>query len=109
MYTTLIVRFSEIGTKGKNRSFFEKKLTENIRIALRDVAEAKVKRIDGRILIECTDPDSVPTAIKRLQDVYGIISISPVATTTHDFDDIKQLALTELRRLQEKKQIRTFK
>ena len=37
MYDLLLVRYGEIGTKGKNRRMFEQRLQTNIEAALKDL------------------------------------------------------------------------
>lgn len=55
-----LVHYHEIGLKGKNRIFFEKRLENNLNDALAIISEGIfMKRISGRILIEI--PDDVNT------------------------------------------------
>jgi len=51
----VVIHYSEIGTKGKNRKDFENKLVTNIQNKLKGLS-FKVKRIYGRIILE-TDLD----------------------------------------------------
>lgn len=52
-----LVHYHEIGLKGKNRSFFEKKLEQNIKKVLdaNGVEDFSLRRISGRILIELSN------------------------------------------------------
>ena len=52
MFNSIIIHYGEIGIKGKNRSFFEKKLVDNLRWSLKNSDIISVKRISGRIIIE---------------------------------------------------------
>ena len=48
----IVVHYSDIATKGKNRSFFERKLMQNIKNSLVDSDFDIVYRLYGRIIIE---------------------------------------------------------
>ena len=47
---TLLIRYDEIGLKGRNRRHFENQLVKNIRRALRGIHNIKINKIHGRIL-----------------------------------------------------------
>lgn len=70
MHQTLLVRYAEIGIKGKNRSLFENRLVDNMRACLKSQGmSAEIERRFGRILVRATDtPD--------LSKVFGIASYS---------------------------------
>ena len=51
MEKLFLVHYGEIGLKGKNRSFFEKKLAQNIKLSLKGMGCAEVRRIYGRLLV----------------------------------------------------------
>lgn len=53
----ILVHYHEIGLKGKNRSYFEKRLVDNIRDCLhfQNITNFEIKRISGRILILLSD------------------------------------------------------
>jgi len=92
---SILVRFGEIGLKGKNRSFFERKLVNNIRTILKEneVSFDKILRISGRFIILTDDRK----AIDALKYVFGIVSYSPAIMTEMDFDRIKELSLKILK------------
>lgn len=76
MYSTYLVRYGEIGLKGKNRPQFERRLMDNISRALKKVGPARVSRVYGRLVVESeADPALV---VERLQKVFGIVGVSPV-------------------------------
>jgi thiamine biosynthesis protein ThiI len=112
VYHTIIARFAgEIGTKGKNRSEFEKTLIENMRRVLKPIPGTKVVRSNGRILVELEDPVQMDEALSVLRDVFGIVSLSPVAKAPLELQDIQQVALRELLAFQERsgRPVRTFR
>lgn len=86
----ILVRYGELALKGQNRSDFEKQLVNNIRVALESIAPAKVERHWGRILVRPERRAEV--AARRLQDVFGITSISPARRAELDLAAIGALA-----------------
>ncbi|NLZ39630.1 MAG: tRNA 4-thiouridine(8) synthase ThiI [Firmicutes bacterium] len=94
MKALYLVRYGEIGLKGKNRKQFENQLTANIRRALQDVAECQVEQRHARNFVTVLDGD--PAAVEaRLQQVFGIVSISPAAVAELDLEKIKEVAAAE--------------
>ena len=76
MYNTYLVRYGEIGLKGKNRPQFERRLMDNISRALKKVGPARVSRVYGRLLAES---EAAPALVlEQLQKVFGIVGVSPV-------------------------------
>ncbi|OGM02898.1 hypothetical protein A3K72_03580 [Candidatus Woesearchaeota archaeon RBG_13_36_6] len=70
---TILVRYSEIGLKGKNRTYFENKLVNNIRECMKKnkVRFSNLHKSRGRILLY-----SLPKAATYLKNVFGIASLS---------------------------------
>lgn len=81
----ILVRYTEIHLKGLNRPFFEQKLIENIKFALRGIS-CKVEREQGRIFIVGIVEDEINEAIARLKKVFGIHSISPAYAVDKAWD-----------------------
>ena len=76
---TLLIKYSEIGVKGKNRYVFEDMLVKNIRNALKVLYhESEVRKAQGRMYVNC-DENDVDEAISALQKVFGIAWICPVS------------------------------
>jgi thiamine biosynthesis protein ThiI len=78
----LHVRYDEVGLKGANRPFFEKKLRKNLSRQLALVG-GTVRRIRGRIVVDTgeKDPRSVLPEVAR---VFGVASASPVLVVSRD-------------------------
>ncbi|HVS18256.1 MAG TPA: tRNA uracil 4-sulfurtransferase ThiI [Planctomycetota bacterium] len=71
----VLVRYGELALKGGNRGEFEKRLVGNMRRALAGITPATLTRERGRVVVR---PERrVEAAARRLQDVFGISSISP--------------------------------
>ena len=94
MKQLLLIRYGEIGLKGKNRRFFENMFTANIKRALRGVADCTVHQTHSRNFVEVHHGD-VSAVIQRLQQVFGIVSLSPVVIAPLDLDGINAVALRE--------------
>ena len=92
MNSLLLVRYGEIALKGKNRPFFEKKLLRNIQDALQGLDPFEVLFQRGRYFIKVNAENLLP-AQRRLQRVFGIVSISPVTRSDLDLDEICKSAL----------------
>ena len=91
------VHYAEIGLKGKNRIFFEKRLTNNIKVALRGTGYTKVERLHDRILVRLEKNADVPEIKKRLQQVMGIAYFELACPTEKDLTAIKETALQQIR------------
>lgn len=86
----LLVRYGELALKGGNRAEFERTLCRNIEHALRGICATRVERPHGRLIVH---PERrARDAARRLQDVFGIKSISPAWTVASDPDAITALA-----------------
>ncbi|ABS60616.1 tRNA uracil 4-sulfurtransferase ThiI [Fervidobacterium nodosum] len=104
MERVFVIRYSEIGLKGKNREFFEKKLIDNI---LKIVRPAAVNKRYGRIIVRIGRND--PNALEeRLKYVMGIQNYSLGYALAHDIDEVKKVSL-ELAKLEVEKGYKTFK
>jgi len=82
----ILIRFSEIGVKGANRSFFEQKLAHNIRVALRRVGRFSVSREHGRIFARPEEDAPIDRAIAELQSVFGIAGAAEAIEVDFDFE-----------------------
>ena len=89
----ILVRYSEIGLKGKNRGNFENRLVDNLRSCLRDIkADFKIiLRPRGRIIIRGVLEAEV--VVRKLTRIFGIISLSPAFRIETNFNKISQKAL----------------
>jgi len=88
----LLVRYGEIGLKGRNRHVFEEKLADNMRAALADIEGAKVNREYGRIFVRLEDEGRTGEALERLQRVFGIVAVNPALWVPLDLEAIREAA-----------------
>ncbi|GBG96115.1 tRNA uracil 4-sulfurtransferase ThiI [Lactococcus termiticola] len=75
-YDEVMVRYGELSTKGKNRSFFIKRLEKNIREVLADLDQLGIKAERDRTHIFLNGTD-YQTVADRLIKVFGIQTFSP--------------------------------
>jgi len=90
---TLLIRYDEIGLKGRNRRHFENQLVSNIRYALRDTKNIKIDKIHGRILGRVDFSDAEKCTL-RLTQIPGIASISIGNSMEPDFDKMAELGVS---------------
>ena len=78
MTSMLLIKYSEIGVKGKNRYVFEDMLVKNIKSALKVLDHAfHVRKAQGRIYVNYEEED-YEDAVNALTKVFGIAWICPV-------------------------------
>ena len=93
---TLLIRYDEIGLKGRNRRHFENQLVRNIRSSLKRIKNIQIEKIHGRILGRVNEVDA-ENSIKCLSFVPGISSVSIGITMEPDFDKIAALGISLVR------------
>ena len=77
---TFLVKYAEIGTKGKNRYKFEDILCKRIRSRLKPLGQFEVRRDNGRIFVDAKSDYDYDEAVKRMCQIFGITGICPVYT-----------------------------
>ena len=78
MTQSLLIKYAEIGIKGKNRYLFENALVKQAKIALKRVdGEFVVTKEAGRIYVTTESDCDMDEAIEALQYVFGIVGICP--------------------------------
>ena len=79
MFTSFLIKYAEIGVKGKNRYLFEDALVRQIRHVLRRCdGEFKVHKTQGRIYVDALTDFDADETVEALQTVFGISGICPV-------------------------------
>lgn len=79
MFKAFLVKYGEIGIKGKNRHLFEDALVRQINYALKSVeGQFLVTKEQGRIYIETLSEYDYEEVMESLQRVFGIVGICPV-------------------------------
>ena len=90
----VLVRYGEISLKGGNRTQFESALVRNIRRAASAISPVEVERRQGRFVVR--PQRRTQDVAHRLQDVFGIKSVSPAWGTASELDSIVALARAAL-------------
>lgn len=89
MNKVILIRFSEIHLKGKNKKYFLRLLYDNIRHALKGF-ECKVEKIQNRVIVRDFDKKAEDDIILELKKVFGIYSLSEAIEIDTSFDEIKK-------------------
>ena len=87
----LLIRYGELGLKGKNKNIFISKLAANIKASLRGLTNWQVRTGWGRLWVE-VDKSQYDEAVDRLTKVFGIYSLSPVIRTEREVADLAEAA-----------------
>ena len=90
MFKAFLIKYGEIGVKGKNRYLFEDALVNQIKFALKEVeGEFAVTKVDGRIYVQAQSEFDYDETVDTLKRVFGIIGICPmVQIEDNGFDDL---------------------
>ena len=79
MFTAFLIKYAEIGIKGKNRYMFEDALVQQIKYALEKCdGEFYIRKTQGRIYVDALTEFDYDETVERLQTVFGISGICPV-------------------------------
>ena len=97
--------FHEITLKGKNRPFFEKRLSQNVQKALQGLPYGSIRRISGRVLVKLTADSPVEQIGARLQKVFGLVYCCPAWLSVQDMEVLQE----DLWKLVAPRKFETFK
>ena len=79
MFRMFLIKYAEIGVKGKNRYLFEDALIAQIKRTLRRVeGRFSVTKESGRIYVEAVTEFDYDETVAALKTVFGIVGICPV-------------------------------
>lgn len=79
MFRMFLIKYAEIGVKGKNRYLFEDALIAQIKRTLRRVeGRFSVTKESGRIYVEAVSEFDYDETVEALKTVFGIVGICPV-------------------------------
>ena len=79
MFTAFLIKYAEIGVKGKNRYLFEDMLVRQMKYALKKCeGRFVIRKSQGRIFAEAQGEFDFDEAVERLRRVFGISGICPV-------------------------------
>jgi thiamine biosynthesis protein ThiI len=101
----ILIRYDEIGLKGKNRPQFIKKLTDNIKRAT-GLSHDQIRLEWGRIYVDAGE--EIDRVSQQLTYVFGIRSLSVAHCLPSDIEPIERLAV-EVAKSEVEQGKRTFK
>jgi len=110
MFKSFLIKYGEIGVKGKNRYIFEDALVKQIYFALKDVdGEFNVSKEQGRIYVDTVGEFDYEETVEALKRVFGIVGICPmVQIDDNGFEDLCEQLKSYMKAVYGEKQI-TFK
>lgn len=107
MKNIFLVKYGEIGIKGKNRFIFENRLIDTIRNNLKDLGNFHIFKDQGRIMIhpehEILDEEQV---LEKLTKIFGIVAVAYGSMEEEvSMDVIKKLSLSHMQKLCKDKRV----
>ena len=79
MFKTFLIKYAEIGVKGKNRYLFEDMLIHQIKHALKKCeGRFDIHKTQGRIFVDALTEYDYEEVVEHLKKVFGIAGICPV-------------------------------
>ena len=113
-YQSFLIKYAEIGLKGKNRYKFEDALVQNIRNALKEWGDVfNTYKEQERIYIDSNEDfsDCYDKVIEKLKKVFGVFSISPIKkiSFTLEYQDLSKEVLRFVEEVYGKDKNYTFK
>ncbi|MBQ7579515.1 MAG: tRNA 4-thiouridine(8) synthase ThiI [Clostridia bacterium] len=92
MEKVILIRYCEIHLKGKNRSFFENLLLNNIKTALKNF-NLKVTKTPARYIVSEFNENDESEIIEILKCIPGIFSFSRATKIKTDLHEIEKLSI----------------
>lgn len=98
MYKAFLIKYGEIGVKGKNRHLFEDALVRQIRNSLRKVeGEFVVSKENGRVYVEAKSDYDYEDTLEAIRHVFGIVGICPMIQVEDEgFDELAKVVVEHI-------------
>lgn len=104
----LLVHYSEIGTKGQNRSYFERRLRDSIQQRLAPEHVSSVRIESGRVVASLT-PNHKPEIIRlALDQIFGVAWFALASQVDWNIDALEAAVLAEARKYPGAKKFKVF-
>lgn len=108
-YKAFMIKYAEIGTKGKNRYIFEDILCKNMNRKIKKLGDFHIRKEQGRIFIEALSEYDYQDVVDALTKVFGIVGICPVVVEEDTtFDHLKESVISYVDQAYDRKKF-TFK
>lgn len=92
IYDTILIRYGELSTKGKNRKDFIQRLARNIKSAMGEGSKIKLETTYDRIYLRLNGEEEIQV-IEKLKKIFGISSFSLTAKISSELEEIKKTCL----------------
>ena len=96
MYNSIIVKYGEIGVKGKNRYIFENKLIKNIKNMLKPIDKFNVYKEYGRVYVDLGDYE-YDEACEEVKKVFGVVGVCPAVKVLRNNEEDVEAAYNKLK------------
>ena len=98
MFKTFLIKYAEIGVKGKNRYLFEDMLIHQIKHALKKCeGRFDIHKTQGRIFVDALTEYDYEEVVEHLKKVFGIAGICPVVCVEDEgFDKLCEIVVDYL-------------
>lgn len=99
MYKAFLIKYGEIGVKGKNRHLFEDALCRQIRNSLKKVdGTFQVTKENGRVYVEAVTDYDYEDTLNAIKHVFGIVGICPMIQVEDEgFDKLCETVVEHIR------------
>jgi len=88
MNQVILIRFSEIHLKGRNKSYFLRLLYDNVKRAIKEF-NCKLEKIQNRLLVRDYNIEDELSIISEIKKVFGVFSLSVAKEINTDYEEIK--------------------
>lgn len=106
--TSVLLHYSEIALKGKNRSWFVGRLVRNIHGALAGLHIKEVRTPIGRVEIVLGKEEVMPEVLDRLSRVFGVANYAVATRIPLDFEGMADAIVSRLPPKESVKSFRVF-
>lgn len=110
-FRSFLIKYAEIGIKGKNRYMFEDALIRQIRRALKPLdGEYNVFKESGRVYVEADGAYDYEDTLEALSRVFGIVAICPMLQVEDQgFESLKSTVIHYMEEVYPEMEGLTFK
>ncbi len=111
MFSSFLIKYGEIGVKGKNRYLFENALMQQIKYALRRCeGEFSVHKAEGRVYVDALSEFDFDETVDNLKTVFGISGICPMKFIEDEgFDKLCETVVNYISEVHPDREGKTFK
>ena len=98
-FHSFLIKYGEIGIKGKNRYLFEDALVAQLNHALKPVeGDFEITKEQGRIYVNTKGEYDYDEAVEAMTRVFGVVGVCPmVQVEDHGFEQLAKDVLDYLR------------